>query len=59
VIRRVDGTEQVINSKTVERLGPGDRVLVETAGGGGYGDPETRGSQENAADMADRKTAST
>ena len=59
VIRRADGTEQVINSKTVERLGPGDRVLVETAGGGGYGDPETRGSQENAADMADRKTAST
>ena len=59
VIRRVDGTEQVINSKTVERLGPGDRVLVETAGGGGYGDPETRGSQENEADMADRKTAST
>jgi N-methylhydantoinase B len=56
VIRRADGTEQVINSKTVERLGPGDR---ETAGGGGYGDPETRGSQENAADMADRKTAST
>jgi N-methylhydantoinase B len=59
VIRRADGTEQVINSKTVERLGPGDRVLVETAGGGGYGDPETRGSEENAADMADRKTAST
>ena len=59
VIRRADGTEQVINSKTVERLGPGDRGLVETAGGGGYGDPETRGSQENEADMADRKTAST
>jgi len=59
VIRRVDGTEQVINSKTVERLGPGDRVLVETAGGGGYGDPEAREPQANAADRANRKTAST
>jgi N-methylhydantoinase B len=59
VIRRVDGTEQVINSKTVERLGPGDRVLVETAGGGGYGDPEAREPQANAADRANRKTVST
>ncbi|MDA1309180.1 MAG: hydantoinase B/oxoprolinase family protein [Proteobacteria bacterium] len=59
VIRRADGTEQVINSKTVERLAPGDRVLVETAGGGGYGDPGAREPQATAADLADRKTALT
>ncbi|MDE0809292.1 MAG: hydantoinase B/oxoprolinase family protein [Alphaproteobacteria bacterium] len=55
VIYRADGAVEVINSKTVERLGPGDRVLVETAGGGGYGDPATRSPLARMADSADRK----
>ena len=55
VIYRANGAAEVINSKTVERLGPGDRVLVETAGGGGYGDPATRSPLARMADAADRK----
>ena len=55
VIYRANGAAEVINSKTVERLGPGDRVLVETAGGGGYGDPATRSPLARMADVADRK----
>ena len=57
VIRRADGTEHVINSKTVDRLGPGDRVVIETAGGGGYGDPATRTAEARAADVANRKVS--
>lgn len=55
VIYRANGAAEVINSKIVERLGPGDRVLVETAGGGGYGDPATRSPWARMADAADRK----
>ena len=55
VIRRADGTEEVIPSKTVVRLHPGDRVEVNTAGGGGYGDPGTRASERRAADLAGGK----
>jgi N-methylhydantoinase B/oxoprolinase/acetone carboxylase alpha subunit len=49
VIIRADGTEQVIPSKIVTRLMRGDRVVVKTAGGAGYGDPATRA----AADAVD------
>lgn len=55
-ILRADGTEQVIASKIVTRLGRGDRVLVRTAGGGGYGDPRDRDAGQAALDMADGKT---
>ena len=55
VIRRADGTEEVIPSKTVVRLHPGDRVEVETAGGGGYGDPGARAAERRAADLAGGK----
>jgi N-methylhydantoinase B len=55
VIHRANGAAEVINSKTVERLGPGDRVVVETAGGGGYGDPATRAPLARVADAVDRK----
>jgi len=36
-------------------LQPGDRVVVETAGGGGYGDPARRSADRAAADIADGK----
>ena len=41
-IRRARGATEVIPSKLVTTLRQGDRVVVETAGGGGYGDPAER-----------------
>jgi N-methylhydantoinase B len=42
VIRRADGREEVIPSKALTVLNKGDRVIVQTPGGGGYGDPKRR-----------------
>jgi N-methylhydantoinase B len=58
VIRRADGSEEVIPSKTVTRLHAGDRLILETAGGGGYGDPARREFERRAADLADGKVTS-
>ena len=55
VIRRADGAEEVIPSKIVTRCSPGDRLVVETAGGGGYGDPARRPPEQVAADVANGK----
>jgi len=55
VIYRADGSEEVIPSKIATMLHPGDRVVVETAGGGGYGDPARRSADRAAADIADGK----
>lgn len=55
LIRRADGREEVIPSKIATVLHPGDRVTVETAGGGGYGDPARRDPALRAADLADGK----
>ena len=56
VIYRTDGGEEVVPSKLVTTLHAGDRVVFETAGGGGYGDP---GSAHRASrcvlDLADGK----
>ena len=41
-IRRADGRIEEIPSKIVTTLRAGDRVVVETAGGGGYGEPRRR-----------------
>jgi N-methylhydantoinase B/oxoprolinase/acetone carboxylase alpha subunit len=56
-ITRRDGTEEVIPSKTVTRLAPGDRLVIETAGAGGYGPPEKREASAREADRANGKTA--
>jgi N-methylhydantoinase B/oxoprolinase/acetone carboxylase alpha subunit len=53
VIIRCDGTEEIIPSKVVTRLMRGDRVIVKTAGGAGYGAPSARDSAFAAADVAD------
>jgi N-methylhydantoinase B len=55
VIRRADGSEEVIPSKIATVLCAGDRVTVETAGGGGYGDPHRRNGELTTADIADGK----
>jgi N-methylhydantoinase B len=55
VIHRADGSEEVVPSKIATMLHPGDRVVVETAGGGGYGDPARRSADRAVADVADGK----
>lgn len=40
-----------INPKGISRLGPGDRLLVRNAGGGGYGPPEARARSDVQADL--------
>src|SRR3984957_4636505 len=57
VIHRADGNEEVIPSKIATTLHPGDRLTVETAGGGGYGDPRQRRPERLAADIADGKVS--
>ena len=54
-IHRHDGAEETVPSKLVTTLRRGDRVLVETAGGGGYGDPARRDRQARADDAANGK----
>jgi len=44
-----------IPSKIVTRLHTGDRVVVETAGGAGYGDPALRHPDAMRDDIADGK----
>ena len=55
VIHRSGGGEEVIPSKLVTTLHAGDRVVFETAGGGGYGDPARRTGEQLRADLADGK----
>jgi N-methylhydantoinase B/oxoprolinase/acetone carboxylase alpha subunit len=57
VIRRADGREEIIPSKIATVLHPGDRVVVETAGGGGYGDPARRERRLVEVDVADGKVS--
>jgi N-methylhydantoinase B len=57
VIHRADGSEEVVPSKLVTTLRAGDRVVMETAGGGGYGDPAARGREKVRADLEDGKVS--
>jgi N-methylhydantoinase B len=54
-ITRTDGREETIPSKIVTRLSPGDRIVITTAGGGGYGPAAARDEQRLAQDIADGK----
>ncbi|MBS0643225.1 MAG: hydantoinase B/oxoprolinase family protein [Proteobacteria bacterium] len=55
-VRRVNRTPEPIPSKLVTRLQRGDRVVIQTAGGGGHGDPAARDPALAALDVADGKT---
>ena len=55
VIIRAGGDEEVIPSKLVTELRKNDRVVVETAGGGGYGKPSKRPPEQVRADVRDGK----
>lgn len=55
VVVRKDGSEEVVPSKLVARLYKGDRLRMETAGGGGYGAPSDRDRDDLARDIADGK----
>jgi N-methylhydantoinase B len=45
---KVDGTHLEVKGKSNLRLGDGDRVILESCGGGGYGPPITSDNRENA-----------
>ncbi len=56
-IRRANGRVEEIRSKIVTTLGPGDRVVVETAGGGGFGEARERARSEVEDDMRNGKVS--
>ncbi|WP_454621118.1 hydantoinase B/oxoprolinase family protein [Bradyrhizobium cenepequi] len=57
VILRGDGAQEVIPSKQMTTLHKGDRVVVETAGGGGNGPASERSRSAVLADLADGKVS--
>lgn len=57
VIHRRSGEAEEIPSKIVTDLAAGDRLIVETAGGGGFGDPGERPRESLTLDRADEKVS--
>ena len=57
VIRRAGGGEDVIPSKIATTLHKGDRLVIETAGGGGYGDPQGRPAEQVREDVRNGKVS--
>jgi N-methylhydantoinase B/oxoprolinase/acetone carboxylase alpha subunit len=54
-IFRANGQVEAIASKIVTSVSRGDKLLVETAGGGGFGRPQERARESLAADVANGK----
>ena len=55
VVHRHTGVTEEIRSKIVTDLAAGDRLVIETAGGGGFGDPGERPRVSLDLDQADEK----
>ena len=55
VVIRADGTEEVIPSKKTIHLMKGDRVVMWTSGGGGFGSPLDRPPEHVLEDVLDGK----
>ncbi|XVQ13266.1 hydantoinase B/oxoprolinase family protein [Spirillospora sp. CA-255316] len=54
---RADGTREPLGTKaTRQPLGAGEALVVETSGGGGYGDPAERDPEAVRRDLADGRT---
>ena len=54
-VYRVDGTEELVPSKLATVLQKGDRLVLVTPGGGGFGDPKERDRADVAADVRNGK----
>jgi N-methylhydantoinase B len=53
-----DGSREVLNTKaTRQPLAAGEALVLETSGGGGYGDPAARDPAAVAKDLADGRTS--
>lgn len=57
IIRGDDGTEEVVPSKLLTRVKAGDRLIIETAGGGGYGPPRERSKLAIETDVRNGKVS--
>lgn len=55
VVHRADGSDDVLPSKTMVRLGTGDRLRVLICGGGGYDDPLQRPVTDVLEDVRDKR----
>jgi N-methylhydantoinase B len=55
VIKRAAGTEEVVKSKIVATLRKGDRLVIATAGGGGYGPAADRAPDQVRTDLRNGK----
>jgi N-methylhydantoinase B len=52
ILRRANGQEIVLGTKTVGiRIEPGDRLIVHSGGGGGWGEPDKRRPEARALDL--------
>jgi len=56
-IHRASGRIDEISSKATTTVSRGDRLVIETAGGGGFGDPAARAPESVAADVANGKVS--
>ena len=56
-ILRADGSTETIPSKLLTTVHTGDRLVLHTAGGGGYGVPSKRDKASLARDIADGKVS--
>ena len=56
MIKRAGGDEEVVKSKIVSTLRTGDRMVIATAGGGGYGTATERDPADVQKDLRDGKS---